>query len=67
MLTCSKSKELSPHSQNSTQQAFVRGKSEDFSVYDLPAIVSLVQIIAATLLLHIVPADEGKMFLSWMI
>lgn len=60
-LTCGQSKELSPHSQHGTQKAFVRGKPEDVSVYDLPAVVSLVQIITAALLLYIVPADEGKM------
>lgn len=31
---------------------------------DLPAVVSLVQIIAAALLLHIVPAGEGSVFSS---
>lgn len=61
MLTCGKGKELSPHSQNGTQQAFVRGEPEDFSVDDLPAVVSLVHIIAATLLLHIVPVGDGWM------
>lgn len=61
-LTCGEGKELSPHSQHGTQQAFVRGKPEDISVNNLPTIVSLVQIITATLLLHIVPTGEGKVF-----
>lgn len=60
MPTCRKSKELSPHPQHGTQQAFVRGKPEDVSVDDLPAVVSLVQIITVALLLHIVPAGEGR-------
>lgn len=60
MLTCGESKELCSHSQHGTQKAFVRGKPENISVYDLPTVVSLVQVITAALLLHIVPAGEGK-------
>lgn len=59
-LTRCEGKELSPHSQHSTQQAFVRGKPEDVGVYDLPAVVSLVQIVTAALLLHVVPEGEGE-------
>lgn len=66
-LTCGKGEELSPHSQHGTQQAFVRGKPEDVSVYNLPAVVSLVQIIAAALFLHIVPTGEGKMLRARML
>lgn len=60
-LTCGEGEELSPHSQNGTQQTFVRGKPENFSVYDLPAVVSVVQIIAATFLIYIVPVGEVRM------
>ena len=63
VLTRGQGKELGPHSQHSTQQAFVRGKPEDVSVNDLPAVVSLVQIITAALLLHVVSAGEGKVTL----
>jgi len=61
MLTCGKGEELSSHSQHGTQQAFVRGKPEDIGVYDLPAVVSLVQVVTAALFLHIVPAGGGNM------
>lgn len=60
MLTCGEGQELSSHSQHGTQQAFVRRKPEDIGVYDLPAVVSLVQIVAAALFLHVVPAAERK-------
>lgn len=62
LLTCGKSKELSSNSQYSTQQAFKGWKPEDISVYDFPAIVSLVQIIAATLFFHVVPAGKRILF-----
>lgn len=57
-LTCGKGEELSPNSKHGTEQAFVGGEPEDISVYDLPAIVSLVQVVTACFLLHIVPAGE---------
>lgn len=58
-LTCGQGEELSPDSQHSTQQALVRRKPKDVSVYDLPAVVPLVQIITAALFFHVVPADQG--------
>lgn len=57
-LTCGKGEELSPNSKHGTEQAFVGGEPKDISVYDLPAVVSLVQVVAAGFLLHIVPAGE---------
>lgn len=65
ILTCGKGKELSPNSQHSTEQAFERRKPKYVSMDDFPTIVSLVQIITATLLFHIVPEGESKVFL-WL-
>lgn len=61
--TCGEGKKLSSHPEHSTQQAFVRREPEDISVDDLPAIVTLIQIITATIFLHIVPEEkEEKIF-----
>lgn len=64
ILTCGKSEELSPNSKHSTEQAFVRGEPKDVGVYDLPAIVSLVQVVTACFLFHIVPAGGGNLVIS---
>lgn len=59
MFTCRQGQKLSPYSEHSTQEALVRRKPEDVSVYDLPAVFSLVQVVTAALLVHIVSAGEG--------
>lgn len=57
-LTRGERKELSSDSQHGTQQAFKGRESEHVGVDDFPAVVSLIQVVTAALLLHVIPARQ---------
>lgn len=59
-LTRGERKELSSDSQHGAQQAFKGREPEHIGVDDFPAVISLIQVVAAALLLHVIPARRQR-------
>lgn len=54
MLTSGQSKKLSSYSKHSTQQAFVWWETKNICVNDLPAVITLIQIITAPVFFYVI-------------